>query len=525
MGLMVRASLGLIGVFLVAGSLHAQSRHRFSIKYDYRFAGECVASPEARRTLDAVAEMYGRLITDDFPEVPAGTVIRVWNTTTEKYEEVTLTEPIDDVLAFVFCASWPDSGTKATAAPVGSPWAKGSNWERRWIQKPFQPWAIRVSINVSGSRPWFFDPTPESDDDLPSRTHFDLFQSLLHEIAHGIGLIRNESPFVFTDLVKDDMFYGSNSMKWNNGKPVPLAKDSSHIRGDFNRGLLRPNLDRFMMHSSDVIQGFRAYPKALDIAMLKDIGYHIDPEEEARVLALSSAGPDDPRKRLYEKRHPNFRTNPELPVGLWYFDNAKFLKTAIVGSPLRYMPPATFPVSHKLVSSQGGVMIPKGGFLIVDHGLRNNGGGKEVNQYSIVMDINLPGIGRNYGLYNTSATNAEGNPAEAFIDTNDRIGQGSYSQFKFKAGQWYRVAIAVDIAANERRYYVDGALVLTQQAGDLDGRHSIGAVGGESTPLFTLLADGKGDREDILLKSVALYSYAISAEKIVKLGKATDTME
>lgn len=475
--------------------------------------------------MDSVAAMYGRLITDDFPSVPAGTAIHVWNEPANRYEEVILTEPIDDVLAFVFCVDWPDSGTKATAAPVGSPWAKGSTWERRWVQKPFQPWAIRININNAAGRPWFFDPTPESDDDLPSRTHYDLYQSLLHEIAHGLGLIRNQTPFVFTDMVKNEKFYGKHAMQWNGGEPVPLEDNSSHIRQEFNRGLLRPNLDRYMMHGSDVIQGFRAYPKALDLAMLKDIGYHIDPAEETRVLALSEPGPEDPRKAAYRAAHKDADANPRLPAGLWHFDDARYLWTAIAGRPLRYMPPADFPVSHKISVSNGGALLPRGSFLIVDHGMKGNGGGQEVNQYSLVLDIKLPRTAKNYGLYNTSHNNADGNSAEAFIDTRNLIGQGNYSEFKFRAQQWYRVTIAVDIPANERRYYVDGELVLAQEAGERDGRHSIGAVGGGSPPLFCLFADGNGDREEIFVKSAALYSYALPAKQVQSLGSAANPLQ
>lgn len=519
----VPLSVALLCLVLGSTARSEPAPHRFSIQFDYRFAGACVASPEARRTLDAVASMYGQLITDDFAAVPAGTVLSVWNESAQKYEEVRLTEPIDDVLAFVFCANWPGTGTKATAAPVGSPWARGSSFERRWVQKPFQPWAVRVNINATSARPWFYDATPDSDDDLPSRTHYDLFQSILHEMGHALGLIRNDSPFVFTDMVKDNMFYGANAMKWNGGKPVPLEDNSSHIRHDFNRGLLRPNLDRYMMHGSDVIQGFRSYPGALDLAMLKDIGYHLDPVQEARIVARSAPGPEDPRKAAYRARHKN-PADPELPVGLWYFDDARYLRTAIVGRPLRYMPPAAVPVSHNLVVRGGGVLLPKGSFLIVDHGMHANGGGREVNQYSLVMDVNLPRTGQDYGLYNTSYNNADGNSAEAFIDDRDRIGQGDYSDFKFRSQEWYRVVIAVDIAANERKYYVDGKPVLTQEAGQRDGRHSIGAVGGDSNPLFCLFADGKGDREDMLVRSVVLYSYALSADRAGKLGAAGDPL-
>lgn len=520
-----RLTFVLIFLGLLDSAVPRTVPHRFSIQYDYRFAGSCVASPEARRTLDAVAALYGRLITDDFPSVPAGTVISVWNEPAQKYEEAVLAEPVDDVIAFVFCAEWPGSGTKATAAPVGSPvWKAGTLWERRWTQKPFQPWAIRININSSAGRPWFYDPTPESGDDLPSRTHYDLFQSLLHEMGHGLGLIRNESPFVFTDLVKGDLFYGPNAMKWNEGKPVPLEKGSSHIQYGFNRGLLRPNLDRYMMHGTDVIQGFRAYPHALDLAMLKDIGYRIDPAEEARVLSLSAAGLEDPRKAAYRAIHGESESNPQLPVGLWYFDDARFAGAGIVGRPLRYMPPAAFPSSHKLPVEEGAVLLPRGSFLIADHGMRGNGGGREVNQYSIVMDIRLPRTGQNYGLYNTSYQNAEGNAAEAFIDTRDRLGQGNYSQFTFRARQWYRVTLTVDNAANERKYYVDGNAVLTQAAGERDGRFSIGAVDGDHTPLLCFFADGNNDRDDILVRSVALYSYVLAPDRVKQLGKSGEVL-
>jgi len=517
----IAAAILIVALVSAPEAQQKPPRHSFSIQYDYRFAGECAASPGARRTLESAAGLYERLILNDFPDVPAGTQISIWNAGAEKHEVVVLSEPIDDVLVFVFCANWP-SDTKAAAAPVSSPWAEGSIWEERWIRKPFQPWVIRLTINALGGRPWFFDPTPESDDDLPSRTHYDLYQSVLHELGHGLGLIRNESPIVFTSMVRDDMFLGPSAMRWNGGQPVPLAENSSHVRADFNRGLLRPNLDRYMMHGSDIIQGFRAYPKALDLAMLKDIGYRIDSAEEERILALSLPGPEDPRKAAYRSEHPDLSTNRQRPAGLWYFDNPRYWRNAIVGRPLRYMPPDGSPVSHNLNFQAGAALIPRGGFFIVDHGMPPNGGGREVNQYSLLVDIQLPKTEQNYGLYNTSYNNAKGNPAKAFIDTADRIGQGNYSSFKLRAGQWYRVVITVDIAAGKRSYYVDGIPVLTQAAGERDGRHSIGAAG---NALFCLFADGNNDRAEILVKSAALYPYALPASRVQQLGKTGDRIE
>ena len=99
---------------------------------------------------------------------------------------------------------------------------------------------------------------------------------------------------------------------------------------------------------------------------------------------------------------------------------------------MRYMPPKKFPASHNLKQvNDGGILIPKGGYLILDHGLKPNGSGKQVNQYSILMDIRLPKLGVSYALYNSNYNNSNG--AEAIINPNGQVGSSDFSDFKMEA--------------------------------------------------------------------------------------------
>ena len=155
-----------------------------------------------------------------------------------------------------------------------------------------------TTINTNGARPWFFDQTPDTADDVPMSDHYEIVTTMVHEFGHILGFARNrQAPFVKSFGTKDERFCGPAAMKVNGGRPVPLEFDSSHIRGDWWK------------------VDYRAIPA--DPYVIKD----------------------DPRKSDAE-RNFGISGNRLNPIGLWLFDNRESAGSAIIGYPLRYSPPS-----------------------------------------------------------------------------------------------------------------------------------------------------------------------------------------
>jgi len=152
----------------------------------------------------------------------------------------------------------------------------------------------------------------------------------------------------------------------------------------------------------------------------------------------------------------------------------------------------------------------------VDHGMAANGGGKDVNQYTVAMDIRLPKLGVNYALMNTNAHNE--NEGDFWINGLGQVGEGSaFSSEKLRAGQWYRIAFNADLKADQRKYFINGRLVLTQSGAQIDGRFAINS-GVSAPPFFTLFADSKGDSPAIDVHQVALWNYTMPERAVLALG-------
>src|SRR6185436_9291106 len=87
---------------------------------------------------------------------------------------------------------------------------------------------------------------------------------------------------------------------------------------------------------------------------------------------------------------------------------------------------------------------------VMDHGIKPNGGGTRVNQYTLIMDIMVgtSGPGAASLLQISSPTNSD--DGDLFWQGNNfGQGTGGYNGTgAFTAGEWHRVAAAYDMAAN-----------------------------------------------------------------------------
>lgn len=118
------------------------------------------------------------------------------------------------------------------------------------------------------------------------------------------------------------------------------------------------------------------------------------------------------------------------------------------------------------------------GYLLEFTATGPNGGGSYVNQYSIIMDVLLPGPLGWTPLFNTAPDNGGGNDADWYVADDGALGIGpplGYSEIGLvQPNTWYRLGFTADLGTGDVRYYINGNRVATRTGGSLaDGRFSL----------------------------------------------------
>lgn len=236
----------------------------FSITFDYRFdSSGFFDDPERRSALELAAAQWEAIILDDFDELPEGTSFEIRNPTTQATETVTLSHSVDDLIIFVGARTLPAS-TLAIAGPDGGN-APGDAFTARISPDfrgegpvtEFEPWAGSISFNSSEN--WYFGT------DSPSTGQNDFLSVAVHELGHVLGV---GTSGAFDSWIVDHWFTGPNAIAVNDGRPVPIDHDLSHVEDGFagDSVALDPTL----------VTGTRVLISDYDAAILADIGYEID---------------------------------------------------------------------------------------------------------------------------------------------------------------------------------------------------------------------------------------------------------
>jgi len=199
---------------------------------------------------------------------------------------------------------------------------------------------------------------------------------------------------------------------------------------------------------------------------------------------------------------------PDGLAGHWTFNNPNNLTGAVVGKDLILYG------SHTAVEgpsdTSGAVRIGVGSYYKAEHGIAPNGGGTRVNNYTIVMDIKIPAIGKWYSIYQTDTTNS--NDCDCFITKHGVMGISptGYAPSVFIPEEWYRIAISV---SNGKRhdYYIDGKKLFAGTPGGVDGRFSL-----KSKVLF--FADEDEEDYAIDVADIKIFSRDLSDAEIKELG-------
>lgn len=236
----------------------------FDIKFDYRFDEANFFSDERKAILEQAADIWSSYIQDEFTSTPAGEVLKFTIGGVE--QEVTLDEPIDDLIIFVSSTDREDSDSLTLSeGSYFADYVLGSERAERIVGSDFEPWLGTIEFNALSSDDFYYDDSPETDDDIPFNKQ-DFLSLSLHEIGHVLGI--GIAP-AFINQIENGEFAGIQSVATNNNSPIPLDDDHNHIEDGHTVDDSDALLDKSFTF------GERNLPTDLDLAILSDIGYDI----------------------------------------------------------------------------------------------------------------------------------------------------------------------------------------------------------------------------------------------------------
>ncbi len=229
----------------------------FNIQFDYRFDTRGFFNDPLRRSaLEAAASIWGSIIQDEFADVPAGTSLYVRNPETSNTLLSITAGTIDDLMVFVGSRNMDGAGnTLADAGPTFA-YAVGSSLQARWEGSDFEPWTGSMSFDISEN--WFFDPTPNTANDIPAGAT-DFITVAVHELGHILGFTNVNA---FSSRIANGTFTGPIASSLYGG-PVPMQ--GTHIAASAGNHLM----------NTSYTFGTRKLPTSLDRAILDDIGYTV----------------------------------------------------------------------------------------------------------------------------------------------------------------------------------------------------------------------------------------------------------
>lgn len=223
----------------------------------------------------------------------------------------------------------------------------------------------------------------------------------------------------------------------------------------------------------------------------------------------------------------------ELTVtGQWDFNSGDLRAT--VGAEMEFVGTTSNSTTFPIVDIGGqpagvlafGSNTVSEGFY-VRHGIKPNGGGHFVNQYTLLMDVMFPAPanGQWRALFQTDPFNRAGNGSDLLVGSASAspspngIGAEGIFHGTIAPDTWYRIAFVVDLTApagQQLTKYINGVNVGSQSlSGGVDGRFALG-------PTAQLFASGlAGFTQSGFVNSIQFVNSVVPPAKIAALGGPT----
>jgi hypothetical protein len=216
-------------------------------------------------------------------------------------------------------------------------------------------------------------------------------------------------------------------------------------------------------------------------------------------------------------------------VGHWAFDDAGSLLDAAVGNPLSAdhvsgdASAASISAVPGPAAGNGAARIELGTFLRAIHDIEANGGGLRVNEYSMVMDIQLTVENSWYGIFaGDNGSDATASDWEIFLRPGGRAGVGSIGYTSHEIAPedgWYRMVISAKMG-EYFRIYLDGQITRdpasSTPAIQTDERFSLDSP--DESNQVLLFGDNDGEDAAIDVAEFALYDRPLTHDEIVGMG-------
>jgi hypothetical protein len=209
----------------------------------------------------------------------------------------------------------------------------------------------------------------------------------------------------------------------------------------------------------------------------------------------------------------NHALSLKIPVSEWSFDKADSLLYPTIGKQLQLTGVQTAITGPAV--GDGAVSLDPGSYYTALPPVYNNGGGNNVNAYTLSFDIRIPALGKQYALFQTNGANTDS--AEIVINKEGKIGSPStgFIDKALTAGEWYRVVLSAQLGKSFT-IYLDGDSLRNGGALPIDGRFSLSPASADGKLLFFTGAKGEDNGMDVA--HLAIYNRAMATLEIKGMG-------
>ncbi len=197
-------------------------------------------------------------------------------------------------------------------------------------------------------------------------------------------------------------------------------------------------------------------------------------------------------------------------VGWWNFNNTADLTAAVPGFGEDLVLVGTHQAVNGPETNDFAARIGVSSYYRLLHGISQNGGGNQVNEYSIQIDFKVESLNIWHSFFQTSVLN--NNDGDFFINPSGQIGVAAvgYTTGTIMPNEWYRLVVAVDNGTSFN-VFLDGELIMQGAIQDVDGRFALDNA-------LLMFADEDAEDNDILVSELAIWDYCLTPFEVEALG-------